>query len=531
MMNDHALTPHRRGRPLPSARLLMATQIAGALALVTLISCAPSSAFAQALPDTSPAAKWRALSRFGYGPTPQSAAQISSARAWALSQLDAAKIASGKAVVIPTEYAHINASANDITREYGEVLQARQAQNRAPAQAATPAAATNAMPTSATMAGNAATTPPTMSPTMPAISANVQAREEFFRDKVQHTGLWRLMSCSDPNIEQPMLSRMSEFWFNHFNVQMAKGPVRVYTGSYMLSAIRPHALGRFEDLLLATAQHPAMMHYLDQQQSNARGLNENYARELMELHTLGVNGGYTQNDVRELARILTGWSSAPGQGQAFFFRAGAHDDGDKLLLGQTIRGRKGSEGLQEGQEAIRMLARHPATAQRIATRLASFFVMDKPSPALVKRLADSFTRSEGDIMTVMRTLVESPELWEANNTLFKTPLDFICSSAAATGGFKHEREALQARGFLDSSGQPLLNWLTPDGYKTDRATWLAPEALTRRADYAISIGNRVEEPLHLQAFMSATSRERIARESSPQLRAGLMLASPDFMQK
>jgi uncharacterized protein (DUF1800 family) len=512
-----------RERRLPSTRLLVATQLAGAIALGLVIGCAPSVAQAQALPDTSPAAQWRALSRFGYGPTPETSGQIRGAKAWALSQLDAAKAASGKAPVISAEYAHINASVNDITRDYGEVLQARQAQNRAPAQANAQANAQmgNAMTMNTGMAG----TPPAMP------NANVQVREEFFREKVQHTSFWRLMSCSDPSIEQPMLSRMSEFWFNHFNVQMAKGPVRVYTGSYFMSAIRPHALGKFEDLLLATAQHPAMMLYLDQAQSNARGLNENYARELMELHTLGVNGGYTQNDVRELARILTGWSTAPGQGQAFTFRAGAHDDGDKVLLGQTIRGRRGSDGLNEGLEAIRMLARHPSTAQRVATRLASFFVMDKPSPALVKRLADSFTRSEGDIMTVMRTLVESPELWEANNTLFKTPLDFICSSAAATGGFKQEREALQARGFLDSSGQPLLNWLTPDGYKTDRATWLAPEALTRRADFAMSLGSRVEEPLHLQTFMSAASRERIARETSPQLRAGLMLASPDFMQK
>jgi uncharacterized protein (DUF1800 family) len=257
-----------------------------------------------------------------------------------------------------------------------------------------------------------------------------------------------------------------------------------------------------------------------------RGLNENYARELMELHTLGVNSGYTQTDVRELARILTGWTVPLAQGEGFRFAPRQHDNGDKVLLGRTFK----ADGQREGEEAIRMLARHSATAQRVAKRLASTFVADRPPQALVDRLAASFSSSQGDMRAVMRTLVESPEFWRADNTLFKTPMDFACSALVAAGGIKERRDINQTLGFLNQAGQPLHGWQTPDGYKTDAATWLAPEALTRRADFAMTLGSRMAEPTYLQAFFSAASRERIAREG-PALRTGLTLASPDFMRK
>ena len=177
-----------------------------------------------------------------------------------------------------------------------------------------------------------------------------------------------------------------------------------------------------------------------------------------------------------------------------------------------------------------MLARHPATAQRIATRLATTFVSDQPPQLLVDQLAAVFTRTQGDIAAVMRVLVESPEFWKAGNSLFKTPLDFACSALTASGGMKERRDLALTLGFLAQAGQPMHGWQTPDGYKTDAATWLAPEALTRRADYALSLGNRRVEPAYLQTFLSAASRERIAREP-PAARSGLMLASPDFMRK
>ena len=273
-----------------------------------------------------------------------------------------------------------------------------------------------------------------------------------------------------------------------------------------------------------------MLFYLDQAQSNSRGLNENYARELMELHTLGVGGGYTQNDVRELARILTGWTVGLQQGEGFRFAERLHDGGEKVLLGKRFTNANGQGGMKEGEDAIRMLARHPATAKRIAERLATTFVSDKPPQALTDRLAATFTRTQGDIRSVMRTLVESPEFWKADNTLFKTPLDFACSALTAGGGVKERREIQLTLGFLAQAGQPLHGWQTPDGYKTDAATWLAPEALTRRADYAVALGGRINEPTYLQPFLSTASRERIAREPAA-TRTGLMLASPDFMSK
>ena len=196
------------------------------------------------------------------------------------------------------------------------------------------------------------------------------------------------------------------------------------------------------------------------------------------------------------------------------------------MLGRSFT----ADGMREGEEAIRMLARHPATAQRIAQRLAATFVGDQPSKALTDRLAATFTRTQGDMRAVMRTLIESPDFWRADNTLFKTPLDFACSALAAGGGVKDRQGIQQTLGFLAQAGQPMHGWQTPDGYKTDAATWLAPEALTRRADFAITLGGRMTEPLYLQPFLSPASRERIDREA-PSTRAGLTMASPDFMAK
>jgi uncharacterized protein (DUF1800 family) len=352
----------------------------------------------------------------------------------------------------------------------------------------------------------------------------------FSREMQQTAAAWRLMSCSDPTFENPLLARMTEFWFNHLNVFAGKGQVRPFVGHYVVNVIRLHALGKFEDLLLASARHPAMLFYLDQAQSNKRGLNENYARELMELHTLGVDAGYTQSDVHALARILTGWTAGLQQGEGFRFAARLHDNDSKILLGRRFDG----GGVREGEDAIRMLARQPATAKRIAKRLATTFVSDEPPQALVDQLAQTFMRTQGDLRAVMHALVESPEFWQVNNTLFKTPLDFACSALTAGGGvqdgLKDRREIQLTLGFLAQAGQPLHGWQTPDGFKTDAATWLAPEALTRRADYAMALGSRISEPLYLQAFLSAASRDRIAQEK-PAVRTGLLLASPDFMRK
>ena len=449
--------------------------------------------------DANTTAAWRATSRLGYGPSEATAqAAQSNPRAWAFSQIDAAYAASQRAPNIPADINRFNEPLATIARDFKAEREARKNIKEQASQ-----------PKPGVMTANNAAEP-----------------TGFSRDMTQTAAAWRLMACSDPMLENPLLARMTEFWFNHLNVFVGKGPVRPFVGHYVVNVIRANALGKFEDLLLASARHPAMLFYLDQAQSNARGLNENYARELMELHTLGVDAGYTQNDVRELARILTGWTVGLQQGEGFRFTDRLHDNGPKTLLGRSFN----ANGMQEGEDAIRMLARHPATAKRIAKRLATTFISDKPPQALIDHLAATFTRTQGDIRSVMRTLVESPEFWKADNTLFKTPLDFACSALTAGGGAKERREIQLTLGFLAQAGQPLHGWQTPDGYKTDAATWLAPEALTRRADYAMTLGNRINEPTYLQPFFSAASRDRIAREQ-PATRTGLMLASPDFMSK
>ena len=455
--------------------------------------------------------EWRVASRLGYGPTPALLEEIRRAggpRYWALAQIEAAYAASGTPARIPQELARFNQPLAFTFDEFRAERATRKAGDAAAQKASLEMARGKLLDTGV-----------------------------FSRDMVRSAAAWRMVSCSTPAVENPLLARMTEFWFNHLNVFAGKGPVRPFVGHYEVNAIRAHALGRYEDLLLASARHPAMLFYLDQAQSvadgvrgpfgNARGLNENYARELMELHTLGVDGGYTQTDVRELARILTGWTVAPRDPSGFRFAARLHDDGEKRLLGARYAG----GGEREGEEAIRMLAREPATARRIARRLATFFVSDQPPQALVDRVARAFSASRGDLRVTLRALVESPEFWRADQKLFKTPVDFACSSLAALGGAREERQILLSLGFLANAGQPVHGWQTPDGYKTDAATWLSPEALTRRADFAVALGRLADvEPAYLAPFLGQATRERIAREPA-QLRSGLMLASPEFMRK
>jgi uncharacterized protein (DUF1800 family) len=474
--------------------------------LLIALTLTLASSLALAETPHSVAQAWRATSRLGYAPTAQSAqAAQQSPKTWAAQQIDAAYAASQKPPRVPPELAVFNAPINDLARDYHAYTTARK---------------------SARQQRAASSTVPDANPNNNPNMAAAAPQDRFLRETLRAANAWRLSACSDPSVEQPLLAKMTEFWFNHFNVSSTKNSVRPFVGHYVANAMRTHALGKFEDLVLASARHPAMLLYLDQAQSKQLGLNENYARELMELHTLGVGSGYTQSDVHELARILTGWTVRFNQGEAFQFTPARHDTGDKLLLGKNFVG----NGENEGIEAIRMLARHPATAQRIARRLATTFVSDQPSAALVKQLASTFERTQGDIRAVMQTLVDSPDFWNADNTLIKTPLDFACAVLSAQGGIKDERDTKQTLAFLSQSGQPLHAWQTPDGYPTDAATWLAPEALTRRADYALLLGARMAEPTYLQPFLSPSARSRIDKEAL-KIRTGLMLSSPEFMRK
>ncbi|MCP5265218.1 MAG: DUF1800 domain-containing protein [Burkholderiaceae bacterium] len=326
----------------------------------------------------------------------------------------------------------------------------------------------------------------------------VATRNAYYRAVTIRFGELRLFRA----IESPrqLQEVMVNFWFNHFNVVNNKRVTRVLIGDYERKAIRPHALGRFRDMLGAVAKHPAMLAYLDNWVSAApgltvrvpgtrrrvSGLNENFARELMELHTIGVDGGYTQHDVRALARMLTGWTYSPRDGDpndTFTFATHMHDDGDKVWLGKPVR----ASGRAEGEWALDVLAAHPATARHVSYKLAQYFVADDPPPALVQRMARRFLETDGDIRAVMTLLLASSEFRSPGRfgVKFKTPYEYVISAVRASGG-----ELNNVRPLLSATyrmGMPLYGCGSPDGYKNTEATWLNADALAQRISFATGL--------------------------------------------
>jgi uncharacterized protein (DUF1800 family) len=315
--------------------------------------------------------------------------------------------------------------------------------------------------------------------------------------------------------ERQLQEVMTDFWFNHFNVFIGKGADRYLLTSYERDVIRPHALGKFEDLLVATAQSPAMLFYLDnwlsvgpnsdlangipkrnrrraryrppfvkQAKGRRSGLNENYGRELMELHTLGVNGGYTQKDVTEVARVFTGWTlKQPKKGGGFTFEERMHEPGDKVVLGHRIK----FNGEKEGREILHVLARHPSTARFICAKLATRFVSDNPSPALVDRMAQTFLNKKGDISEVLKTLFHSPEFWapEAYRAKVKTPLEFVVSAVRANGA--NLTDAMPLARQLQNMGMPLYGMQPPTGYSMKADAWVNSSAILGRMNFALAL--------------------------------------------
>ena len=307
--------------------------------------------------------------------------------------------------------------------------------------------------------------------------------------------------------------QMTWFWFDHFNVNQNKNVIRALIGDYEDRAIRRHALGRFRDMLGAVARHPAMLIYLDNAQNASGRINENFARELMELHTLGVNGGYTQADVQELARVLTGVGvNLRGAGDnvprirrevrddylrigGFEFNPNRHDYGDKILLGHRIKG----GGLREIDEALDVLARHPATARFVSRKLATYFVSDAPPGPLVDRMADEFTRTDGDIAATASVMFRSPEFAGSLGGKFKDPMHYIVSAVRLAYDAPELEErpivnALPMIAWLNRMGQPLFGRQTPDGYPLTADAWTSPAQLTTRFEVAkalITTGGRM----------------------------------------
>jgi uncharacterized protein (DUF1800 family) len=320
---------------------------------------------------------------------------------------------------------------------------------------------------------------------------------------------------SDRQLEQVM----TDFWFNHFNVFVGKGPEREFVTNYEQEVIRPRALGKFEDLLLATAKSPAMLFYLDNWMSEgpnsaqalgipaypgrpygpygprrfpppnakrkqASGLNENYGRELLELHTLSVNGGYSQRDVTEVAKVFTGWTiEKPYQGFGYKYDPRMHEPGPKFVLGHRIK----PKGEDEGREVLHMLATSPQTAHFISLKLAQRFVSDDPPPALVDRMAKTFEKKKGDIREVLTTLFHSPEFWadSAYRAKVKTPLEFVASAVRATGADVDDAFPLAQR--IGNMGMPLYSAQPPTGYSMKADTWVSSSALLNRMNFALGL--------------------------------------------
>ena len=281
--------------------------------------------------------------------------------------------------------------------------------------------------------------------------------------------------------------QMTWFWMNHFSVFSGKANVRWTVAEYE-EQVRAHALGRFSDLVMATATSPAMLEYLDNAQSAVGRINENYARELMELHTLGVDGGYTQKDVTEVARCFTGWTiDKPRAGGSFIFRPALHDLGPKVVLGHAI---KAGGDQSDGERVLDILAKHPSTARFIASKLVRRFVSDTPPQALVDRATKRFRDTDGDLREVMRTILTSPEFLspDAVNAKMKTPFEFVASALRATGA--DVQDALPLVRTMQQLGMPLYQCQPPTGYKDTADAWVNTGALVDRMNFAVRLSSR-----------------------------------------
>ena len=328
----------------------------------------------------------------------------------------------------------------------------------------------------------------------PAQDAYQKALSQIAREAAARDILRDLYSPSQ------LREQMTWFWFNHFNVHMYKADVRAMIGDYEDQAIRPHALGRFRDLLEATLRHPAMLRYLDNAQNAAGHINENYAREIMELHTLGVGSGYTQGDVQELARILTGLGidAKPENPKLrpelqpqlvrnwlFEFNPARHDYGDKVFLGHPIQG----SGLAEVDTAIDLLSRSPATAKHISREIAVFFIGDTPPDALVQQMTDTFQRTDGDIAAVLSVMFHAANFTTASADRFKDPMHYVLSAVRLAYDQRVILNTGPVQGWLNRLAEGLFNKDTPDGFPMNALAWTGPGQMATRFEIARQIGS------------------------------------------
>jgi uncharacterized protein (DUF1800 family) len=485
-----------------------------------------------------------AMNRFGLGARPDETPPASPQH-WLLDQF-------ARYEPLPAAW-HDEPGAVAIATRFGEERQQRMADSAAASDTSADAASKQMNPQ----------TPQQNAPQSPPPNAQQSARQAVNR-AIRKQGIEVYRSAVNARLtsalqtETPFVERLVHFWSNHFAVSVDKGPLVGLAGAFEMEAIRPHVLGNFEDMVVAVEQHAAMQLFLDQERSvgpdsraalradqrdpaHKRGLNENLAREIMELHTLGVRTGYTQSDVTEFARALTGWSVAgvrgpqPGNAQpgAFVFRPALHEPGARTVMGRQYD----QDGEQQALAILHDLARAPATSRHIAFQLARHFVTDNPPPALTDRLAQAFEQSGGDLPTVYRALVESPQAWGAADTKFKTPWEWTVSSMRALGW--RDRGDLNAAPLLTQLGQPIWRPGSPAGYDDIAASWAAPDALVRRVEVAQRFAARAGDtldprtlgPAVLPGTLSTPTATAVAHAESVPTAVALLLVSPDFLRR
>lgn len=479
-----------------------------------------------------------ALNRFGLGARPDDHAPADPKR-WLLQQLNGFDARPQALAQVPPR--------EQVVGQLGDYLAAQQMAGRAKRQLQ-PAAMTSAAMTQAQPQQDA--------------DPHAEALKKYMRQTIQQDYLVMNSARLDAALTtpSPFIERLVHFWANHFAVSIDKLPVIGLAGLFEFEAIRPHVLGKFSDMLLAVEQHPAMLVFLDQAQSigpdsqagelaamrgrKQLGLNENLAREIMELHTLGVRTGYTQVDVTEFARALTGWTvSGLGRGPAarliggnagqFQFAAMLHEPGARTIMGR----RYDQPGHAQARAVLMDLAASPATAKHLSTKLARHFAGDDPPPALIDRLSKAYLASGGDLPTVYRTLIESPEPWAPQPLKFKNPWEWSISALRAVGS--RELDPKMAAGVLRQLGQPTWQPGSPAGWDDIAASWAGPDALVRRVEVAQRIGDKAGSTVDARALaerlfpgsLSEATRTAIARAESPAEGLALFLVSPEFVRR
>jgi uncharacterized protein (DUF1800 family) len=493
-------------------------------------------------PKTSAAT---ALHRFGFGPRAGSIASVAAdPRGAMLAELDrpgAGRIAdsdlmtTGEAARAAFDFRQERKAQRLAVRSERETIQA---EGKKAADAAKTAASANMaqaeMKSAESAPADAMQTAPAKANPGPGIPQQIYLEEAKVRFD------------SALNAEIGLIDRLTWFWSNHFCVSADKGLVRPLCGAFEREAIRANVLGKFSDMLLAVESHPAMLLYLDNAgsigpnsiagQRRGKGINENLAREIMELHTLGVQSGYSQEDVTNFAKVITGWTFSPlrqdpQHGGEFFFNERMHEPGAQIVIGRSY----GEGGYEQGRAVLLMLAHHPATAKHISTKIVRHFIADDPPPALVDRLTKRFLDTGGDLKEVTRTLVSAPESWDAPRSKLKRPAEWIVASMRASGMMISDvRRVINTLNLL---GEPLWRPAAPKGFSDESADWL--DGLTQRLDIANEIARRIGGMTDPDAvaddalgpLASTETRQTIARAESRQQALALLLMSPEFQRR